>query len=55
MEAFRGTPIANNLTAARRVLENVGGEFIAENSSGAGVRRGKELIEPIGWSKGVWR
>lgn len=40
-EAGRSTPIANNLTAIRRALEDAGVEFIPENGGGAGVRHGK--------------
>lgn len=37
-EAGRSTPVANNLEAIQRALEEAGVQFIPENGGGAGVR-----------------
>lgn len=37
-EAGRSVPVANNLIAMARALEDAGVELIAENGGGAGVR-----------------
>ena len=40
-EASRSVPVANNLLAIQRALEDEGVQFIPENGGGAGVRMAK--------------
>lgn len=42
-EGGRSVPVTNNLTAIRRVLEDAGVIFVAENGEGPGVRLRKGI------------
>jgi transcriptional regulator with XRE-family HTH domain len=45
-ETGKRTPIANNLAAMQRAMEDAGIQFIPENGGGAGVRLRKRVALP---------